>query len=45
MNKNNYNEGLGTVYERFMLNDYFYKLLKKTEIKTVLECPFYYQLT
>ena len=41
MNKNNYNEGLGTVYERFMLNDYWYKLLKKTEIKTVLECPFY----
>lgn len=37
----NYDEGLGTVYERFMLNDYFDKILDKEDISTVLECPFF----
>lgn len=36
-----YNEGLGTVYERFMLNNYFENIIKKEKIEKVLECPFY----
>ena len=37
----NYDEGLGTVYERIMLNDYFDGLLDKESISTVLEAPFF----
>jgi SAM-dependent methyltransferase len=36
-----YDEGLGTVYERFMLNDYFDDLINSNNIKNVLEVPFY----
>ncbi|MEM7034465.1 MAG: methyltransferase domain-containing protein [Chloroflexota bacterium] len=36
-----YNEGLGVVYERFILNDFLTDLAKKHEIKTVLEAPLY----
>lgn len=34
-----YNEGLGTVYEKLMLNDFFSGLIKRYKIKTVLEMP------
>ncbi len=37
--RKDFNEGLGTVYERFILNDIFDKLIKKFEIKSVLEYP------
>ena len=33
------NEGLGTVYEKLMLNDLFEKLIKKYNIKSILEAP------
>ena len=36
-----YNEGLGVVYERFVLNEYLDKLLAQHEVKTVLEAPLY----
>ncbi|MBI5410247.1 MAG: class I SAM-dependent methyltransferase [Nitrospirae bacterium] len=36
-----YDEGLGTVYERFMLNDYFERLMNSHDIKNILEVPFY----
>lgn len=36
-----YNEGLGVVYERFILNDYLLELAQKHNIKTVLEAPLY----
>lgn len=36
-----YDEGLGTVYERFMLNDYFDDLINSYNIKNVLEVPIY----
>ena len=36
-----YNEGLGVVYERFVLNEYLDKLLARHEVKTVLEAPLY----
>jgi len=36
-----YNEGLGVVYERFVLNKYLDKLLAQHEVKTVLEAPLY----
>jgi len=32
-------EGLGTVYEKIMLNDFFCDLIKQYKIKTVLEMP------
>lgn len=36
-----YNEGLGVVYERFILNDYLLALAQKHPIQTVLEAPLY----
>jgi hypothetical protein len=36
-----YNEGLGLVYERLVLNDYLDHLLGTYEIRTVLEAPVY----
>jgi SAM-dependent methyltransferase len=36
-----YNEGLGLVYERLVLNDYLDHLLKTNEIRTVLEAPLF----
>ena len=36
-----YNEGLGVVYERFVLNEYLDKLMAQHEVKTVLEAPLY----
>ncbi|MCD6289497.1 MAG: class I SAM-dependent methyltransferase [Anaerolineae bacterium] len=36
-----YNEGLGLVYERFVLNDFLDHLRRRYEIHTVLEAPMY----
>jgi SAM-dependent methyltransferase len=36
-----YNEGLGVVYERFVLNDYLEQLVDEYGIRTVLEAPLY----
>jgi SAM-dependent methyltransferase len=36
-----WNEGLGVVYERFVLNDYLDQLLDRHQVKTVLEAPLY----
>jgi SAM-dependent methyltransferase len=36
-----WNEGLGVVYERFVLNDYLDELVDSFSIKTVLEAPLY----
>jgi SAM-dependent methyltransferase len=36
-----YNEGLGLVYERFVLNDFLLALQEAHRIKTVLEAPLY----
>ena len=36
-----YNEGLGLVYERFILNDYLMDLKEHYEIEDVLEAPLY----
>ena len=36
-----YDEGLGTVYERFMLDNYFESLLRRHNIKNVLEVPIF----
>ena len=36
-----YNEGLGVVYERFVLNDYLNRLADEHNIRTVLEAPLY----
>ncbi len=36
-----YNEGLGLVYERFVLNDYLDSLIDRHGLKTVLEAPVY----
>jgi SAM-dependent methyltransferase len=36
-----YNEGLGVVYERFVLNDYLEGLVDEYSIQTVLEAPLY----
>ena len=36
-----YNEGLGLVYERFVLNDFLEALRKQHDIKSVLEAPLY----
>jgi hypothetical protein len=41
MNPNSFDEGLGTVYERFMLNRLFERLLDSYPIREVLEVPFY----
>jgi len=34
-----YDEGLGTVYERFMIDEYLKRLLSRYDIKKVLEAP------
>ena len=36
-----YNEGLGVVYERFVLNDFLLNLTDQHNIQTVLEAPLY----
>ncbi len=36
-----YNEGLGLVYERFILNDYLMELQARYDIEDVLEAPLY----
>lgn len=36
-----YNEGLGLVYERFVLNDYLERLLSRYDVSTVLEAPLF----
>jgi SAM-dependent methyltransferase len=36
-----YNEGLGVVYERFVLNDYLDRLVDKHGVGSVLEAPLY----
>ncbi len=36
-----WNEGLGVVYERFILNDYLDKIVNHHPIRTVLEAPLY----
>ncbi len=36
-----YNEGLGVVYERFVLNDYLDQLVDEHGIRSVLEAPLY----
>jgi SAM-dependent methyltransferase len=36
-----YNEGLGVVYERLVLNDYLDRLVDRYAIRTVLEAPLY----
>jgi SAM-dependent methyltransferase len=37
----NWNEGLGVVYERFVLNDYLDQLVDRYQIQTALEAPLY----
>jgi len=37
----NYDEGLGLVYERFVLNDFLDDLRRRANIQTVLEAPIY----
>jgi len=39
--KKDFDEGLGTVYERFLLNYIFDRLTKQFEIKKILEYPIY----
>ncbi len=36
-----YNEGLGLVYERFVLNDYLDKLQREYDVRAVLEAPLF----
>jgi len=36
-----YNEGLGVVYERLVLNDYLHNLMERYHIEEVLEAPIY----
>jgi hypothetical protein len=36
-----YNEGLGVVYERFVLNEYLEQLVDEYGIRSVLEAPLY----
>ncbi len=36
-----WNEGLGVVYERFVLNDYLDQIIDRHQIKSVLEAPLY----
>lgn len=40
-NLTDYNEGLGLVYERLMLNDFLQDLQQKHSLKSVLEAPIY----
>jgi hypothetical protein len=40
-NLTDYNEGLGVVYERFVLNDYLDRLVDEYGVSTVLEAPLY----
>ena len=40
-NLSDYNEGLGLVYERLMLNDFLQDLAAKHSVSTVLEAPIY----
>ncbi len=40
-NKRNFDEGLGTVYERFILNGFFDSLIDSYPINNVLEVPIY----
>jgi SAM-dependent methyltransferase len=37
----NYNEGLGLVYERFVLNDFLLALQKEHALETILEAPLF----
>ena len=37
----NYNEGLGLVYERFVLNDFLLALREEYKVETVLEAPLF----
>jgi len=37
----NYDEGLGLVYERFVLNDFLDELRRRHQIRSVLEAPLY----
>ncbi|EKD56571.1 MAG: hypothetical protein ACD_58C00146G0008 [uncultured bacterium] len=39
MDKKYYNEGLGTVYEKLMLNELFLSLINKYSLKSILEIP------
>jgi hypothetical protein len=36
-----YNEGLGLVYERFVLNDFLVELARRHDVESVLEAPLY----
>ncbi len=36
-----YNEGLGLVYERFVLNDYLDRIVSQHNVRTVLEAPIF----
>lgn len=40
-NLTDYNEGLGVVYERIVLNEYLLRLREKYRLETVLEAPLY----
>lgn len=40
-NLTDYNEGLGVVYERLVLNDYLDHVVDRHSVKTVLEAPIY----
>jgi len=40
-NLTDYNEGLGVVYERIVLNEYLLKLRRQYGVETVLEAPLY----
>jgi SAM-dependent methyltransferase len=40
-NLTDWNEGLGVVYERFILNDYLDQVVDHHHVKTVLEAPLY----
>jgi hypothetical protein len=40
-NLSDYNEGLGLVYERLVLNDYLDRIVSKHNVHTVLEAPIY----
>ena len=41
MTPQGYNEGLGLVYERFILNDFLIALREKYDLQSVLEAPLY----
>lgn len=41
INRKNFDEGLGTVYERFMLNNFFDVLMASNRIRNVLEVPLF----